>query len=203
MKMNPMGLLAALFAAVLGVCLHFPVAQAVSPRAPITWQISETKVESPGKVTKTAEGETRTGMVITGKAVNTATEAIFPEGAFRCEYSIIRPAGKAAKDKKATWQLRGKWSITASNADPALMKSRYNPYVVSGSLKAVLPFDPTAETGSMAAEVTLQSGGMRPWAGPRAKGSFAGNSKFEGTLTTPFIQMVKKQGKEISSESVK
>jgi len=169
------------------------------PKA-IEWQITGTKVVSPGKVITSKEGKTRMGMKIEGKAITETPDAVFAEGEFSIDITVFKPEGDKPGPGKDRWQLRGNWTITAKDADPATMKARYNPYVLSGALNADLPFDPALRSGALEAGVRLQRGGGRPWGGHRASGSFIGNSIFEGKLTTPFIPATAK-GKEAMEKS--
>lgn len=154
----------------------------------VEWQITEVKQLSSGTVTASEKGKTRMDMAFTGKAVTNHPEASFSEGIFTIKVNAFKP-GKVAPPGAAKdhWQLRGEWTITALNADPAVVKARHNPYLLAGVLTSQLPFDPAEKVGSLTADVRLQRGGTRPWAGQKAKGAFVGNTQFEGTLTTPIV----------------
>ena len=159
----------------------------------IEWQLSDTKVESWGKPGTTTEGKVRTGVKIKGKAITETAGAIFPDGTISIEMTLFSPARDLINQKKGQWYARGAWIITAKDADPAALKSRYNPYVLSGTLNATLPYDPSVKNGPMAAVVQFQRGGTRPRVGLPVKNSFLGNSLFEGKLTTPFIPAPQQQ----------
>lgn len=165
----------------------------------IEWRITDTRVVSAGREVASGEGKTR-AMVIEGKAVTETPDAIFPEGVFKINLAVVKPEQKKPAKQADRWHLRGSWTITAKNADPVVMKARYNPYVLAGALNAETPYDPALGGGALEANVRLQRGGVRPWAGPKARGTFAGSSKFEGKLTTPFIPDMHK-GKEGGKKS--
>jgi hypothetical protein len=185
----------------LSLLLPFTASATGQPPAnAIEWQITDTKVVSPGEVITSKEGKTRMGMKIEGKAVTGTPDAIFAEGVFSIDFTVFKPERDMPSPGKDLWQLRGNWTITAKDADPAIMKARHNPYVLGGALNADLPFDPALKSGALEAVVRLQRGGIRPWAGPRARGTFMGNSMFEGKLTTPFIPATAK-GKEAMEKS--
>jgi len=165
----------------------YSVAAAGQPPATIEWQLSDAKVISWGALATAKEGRMRTGIKIAGKAVSWTPGAIFPEGAFSVAMNAFSPSADMADQKAGNWYLKGEWTITATGADPAALKSRYNPYAMTGLLNASLPFDPTVETGTMEARVRLQRGGTKPRTGRMPAGSFSGKSNFEGKLTTPFV----------------
>lgn len=168
------------------------IADADQPPALIEWQLSDTKVVSRGTLATAPEGKIRTGIKITGKAVSSIPGAIFSEGVFNIVMTAFIPNEDMAGQKKGSWYIRGKWTITATGADPADLKPRYNPYSMTGLLSTSLPFDPSVENGNMVAQVTLQRGGTRPRTGRMPAGSYSGKSNFEGKLTTPFIPSVPK-----------
>jgi hypothetical protein len=167
------------------------------PSSPtIEWQLFDTKVVSWGKPGTTTEGKVRTGVKIKGKAITETAGAIFHEGTFSIEMTLFSPSRNQNSQKKGNWYARGAWIITAKDADPAALTSRYNPYVLSGALNATLSYDPSVKTGPMEAVVQFQRGGTRPRVGRPVQNSFIGNSIFEGKLTTPFIPAPPPQQKE-------
>jgi hypothetical protein len=127
------------------------------------------------------------------KAISETAGAIFTEGSFSIEMTLFSPARDQNSQKKGNWYARGAWIITARDADPAALKARYNPYALSGTLSATLPYDPSVKTGPLEAVVLLQRGGTRPRVGRMVQNSFTGNSLFEGKLTTPFIPAPQQQ----------
>jgi hypothetical protein len=129
----------------------------------------------------------RTGVKIEGKVVTTTPGAIFSEGTFSATFNIFNPREDVSDKKAGNWYLRGEWAITAKGANPAVLKSRYNPYSLSGMLTASIPYDPSFAVGVMEAEMMLQRGGSKPRTGRMPAGTFSGSSNFEGKLTTPFI----------------
>jgi hypothetical protein len=119
--------------------------------------------------------------------VTTTPGAIFSEGTFSATFNIFNPSEDVSDKKAGNWYLRGEWAITAKGANPAVLKSRYNPYSLSGMLTASIPYDPSFAVGVMEAEMMLQRGGSKPRTGRMPAGTFSGSSNFEGKLTTPFI----------------
>lgn len=167
-------------------------AESGQPQAIIEWQLFDTKVISWGTVISATEGRMRTGIKITGKAFNETPDAIFHDGVFSITMNAFSPTEDMAGQKAGNWYLRGEWTIAATGADPTTLKSRYNPYALTGLLNTSLPFDPSAEIGDMAAQVMLQRGGTKPRTGRMPAGTYSGKSNFEGKFTTPFIPSVSK-----------
>jgi hypothetical protein len=153
----------------------------------IEWKLSDMKVVNMGTVSSGAEGSMRSGVRIEGKAVTETPGAIFPEGKFTVKVNVFNPAEDIQDQKAGNWYLRGEWSITAQGAGQEELKSRYNPYSLSGMFTGSLPYDPAAKTGAMELEMKLQRGGMKPRTGRMQTGKFTGTSDFAGILTTPFI----------------
>jgi hypothetical protein len=177
---------------VLVLATYFICSAEPSPTT-IEWQLFDTKVVSWGKPGTTTEGKVRTGVKMNAKAISETAGAIFTEGSFSIEMTLFSPARDQNSQKKGNWYARGAWIITARDADPAALKARYNPYVLSGTLNATLPYDPSVKTGPLEAVVQLQRGGTRPRVGRPVQNSFTGNSLFEGKLTTPFIPAPQQQ----------
>ena len=151
------------------------------------WQLTEAKVVNPGTVGTLTEGSMRSGVKIEAKAVTQTPGAIFPEGTVSITLNAFSPTVDMPGQKAGSWYLRGEWTITALNADPAMLKARYNPYSMSGMLTGTVPYDPETTLGMLEAEVRLQRGGTKPRIGRMPAGSFSGTTKMEGKLITPFI----------------
>jgi hypothetical protein len=156
------------------------------------WQLSEAKVVNPGTVGALTEGSMRSGIKIEAKAVTQTPGAIFPEGTFSITFNAFSPTKDMPGQKAGIWYLRGEWTITAPNVDPAILKARYNPYSLSGRLIGSVPYDPATTIGMLEAEVILQRGGTKPRTGRIPAGTFTGTTIMEGKLTTPFIASMAK-----------
>ena len=167
---------------------------AVANQSPslMEWQLSEAKVVTPGAVGTLTEGSMRSGIKIEAKAVTQTPDAIFPEGTFTITLNAFSPTVDMPGQKAGSWYLRGEWTITALNADPAMLKARYNPYSMSGMLTGTVPYDPETTLGMLEADVRLQRGGTKPRIGRMPAGSFSGTTKMEGKLTTAFIASASK-----------
>ena len=184
-------------------CMQFLVAMtiiaatcgvAVANQSPslMEWQLSEAKVVTPGAVGTLTEGSMRSGIKIEAKAVTQTPGVIFPEGTFSITLNAFSPSADMPGQKAGSWYLRGEWTITAPNADPALLKARYNPDSMSGMLTGTVPYDPETTLGMLEAEVRLQRGGTKPRTGRMPGGTFSGTTKMEGKLTIPFIALTTK-----------
>jgi hypothetical protein len=152
------------------------------PPKGVEWQLSETTAISWGILSRTSEGEIRSGIKIEGKAVAQSSDNTFSEGAFTVTLTAFAPYEDMPGQKKGNWYLSGNWSITATGTDPTSHPSPTS--VLTGTLKASLAYDPAVETGPMAAELRLQHRGVSVRAGRMSKGSYSGKSNFEGRLTT-------------------
>ena len=152
------------------------------------WQISQTRVMAQGETTVIPEGVLSSGYVLRGKASSNEEGAPFIEGIFQVTLSAFSPTKDMPGQKAGKWYVRGDWTLTDSNADPAARQFRHNPHLISGTLTAELDFNPAETAGELEAKLFQQKSAMRQRRGGVPMGTFSGNQNFEGTLYLPALK---------------
>lgn len=94
------------------------------------------------------------GLVLEAK-VNAKEGATVPDGTFRLVLSAFRPNADMPGQKAGVWHVEGKWTIVDAKADAKALETRHNPYVLSGYVRAALPFSPADLGRSWVAAATL------------------------------------------------
>ena len=143
-----------------------------TPAMTRTWVLTQGTVVDPGKTIDTPDGPLITGYVVEAVAQSQgATKTVSGKFTIKC----------TIQEKGGTYYLRGAWDITK----PGAVKTVHStPQSLHGALMAELSFNPATTAGSIGNGQVLISP-KRRHAGntPKATGTFAGNEKFEGTLT--------------------
>jgi len=157
----------ALFSASTLLAQPAPNPQAKPPRT-MTWDLSGGKVINPKQI-KT-DGKFTTGYVVEATATAKGPARV-SAGKFTMRCTI--------EEKEGKFLLRGAWDITRAGAP----KTTYHtPDSIKGTLVANLDFNPAAAAGAINGTVLV--GPKRRHAGKevRAKGTFTGDEKFNGTI---------------------
>jgi len=154
----------ALFSA--STLLAQPMAPKAKPGKTMTWVLTQGKVVEQGNTV----ANLTTGYVVeaTAKAKGPARVSA---GKFTMRCTI--------EEKEGKFLLRGAWDITRAGAP----KTTYHtPDSIKGTLVANLDFNPAAAAGAINGTVLV--GPKRRHAGKevRAKGTFTGDEKFNGTI---------------------
>jgi hypothetical protein len=138
------------------------------PAQTATWVLTGAKVIDRGQT----HGNLTTGYVVEATATAQGPARI-NTGKFTIRCTI--------EDKGAgQFLLRGAWDITKQGAAKT---TRHTAHSVKGLLVSKLSFNPAATAGPVEAQVDLGPRVRQAGHVSRAKGSFAGNEVFEGTLT--------------------
>ncbi len=145
------------------------------------WKLSDARIIELGAETAIAEGTLIHDYTVEARAVATNPSAPIRSGVFRWEGTVFSPSADMPGRKVGRWYVRGKWTITALDVSPEVLKIKHNSALVEGELEAVLPFNPTRSREKMAAKVELfNSLAAGRWSS--GSGKLAGNGRFEGTM---------------------
>lgn len=155
----------------------------------MSWNLTGTTVVDKGQIDTMAEGKFAHDFVIESKATaaNPAGSAV-PAGTFKLDLSAFSPASDQHGQKKGIWYVRGKWTLTDSNA-PVVGYGRHRPGAISGQIYAELAFNPVVTQKNWTAKVRLpvariasvvQAGGSQLASG---EGVLTMDSKRDGTMS--------------------
>lgn len=135
------------------------------------WVLSQGAVVDPGKTSNTPDGALTTGFVVEGLAQSQGAKKAV-SGKFTISCTI--------QEKGGTYYLRGTWNITKPGAAKTVF---HTPNHITGAFMAELPFNPATTAGTINGKVLISPKRRHAGNTPKAVGTFAGNEKFEGTLT--------------------
>lgn len=179
-----MAALAQLAAAATGF-VQPAAAQGFPPVKKMTWQLMDAQVVSSGHTMNTDKGQLVEGYVIEARALAEHGGLLVQEGTYTLNLTAFQPQEALPGQEAGLWYLRGSWTLTDDQTEPAMRKTRHNPATINGFIVAELPFNPLSEAGLFDAEVKVpMAPGAAGWAA--GNGTFSGNEKFEGTLSVNF-----------------
>ena len=156
----------ALFSASTLLAQPAPNPQAKPPRT-MTWVLTNGAVIDSGK----PDGKLTTGYVVEATATSKGPARV-SAGKFTMRCTI------EAKDGK--FLLRGAWDITREGAAKT---SHRGPDSIKGTLVANLDFNPAAGAGAINGNVLVSPQRRHAGMEVKAKGTFTGDEKFNGTIT--------------------
>lgn len=166
-----------------------PVATIENPnirQQSVVWTLDAAEIVSAGVTGVMAAspdfpgGVMTNGYVIQANAISNRPDVAF-SGTLQVTLSIFSPAQDYGTQKAGVWYVQGAWKLTREGVNAAAIKTRHNPSVLSGQIKAELPFNPANGVGNWTGLVKLpmsQSAGR--WA--RGAGTLSLNADLNGYL---------------------
>jgi hypothetical protein len=136
----------------------------------MTWDLTGGKVINPEQI-KT-DGKFTTGYVVEATATAKGPARV-SAGKFTLKGTIEDQGG-------GKFQLRGAWDITREGAAKTTHRG---PDSIKGTLVANLDFNPAAGAGAIDGNVITSPQRRHAGKEEKAKGTFTGNEKFNGTIT--------------------
>jgi hypothetical protein len=133
----------------------------------MTWVLSNGTVINPGKV----EGNLTTGYVVEATATAKGSARVIT-GKFTIRCTIEEKDGK--------FLLRGAWDITREGVAKTTHRG---PDSIKGTLVANLDFNPAAGDGAINGNAFVSPQRRHAGKEVKAKGTFTGNEKFNGTIS--------------------
>lgn len=161
---------------------------ALAKKTPLTedtliWNLSQTKIIDPGQTVRTPEGALLTGYTLEAKAKSQG--GVVPNGVFRLSLTAFAPDRDMPGQTAGQWYVQGEWTLVDARADQQSLKTRHNPFRVSGKIQAVLPFNPAAGEGGWSARAWLpMSIAAGQWA-RSGEGSLTFDAGLSGGLSLP------------------
>lgn len=146
----------------------------------VGWQITDTRVVAAGTTTQLAQGTYTENFVIEGVA-KAHIGRYLPDTIFRLTLSAFSPKNDMPGQPAGKWYVQGEWTLTARDADPQALLVRHNPYVVTGTFKTVLDYNPAAVRTKWTAAAELPMAQfLSRWA--RGEGSLTFDESLQGAL---------------------
>jgi hypothetical protein len=146
------------------------------------WRLSDARIVELGAETPIPEGIMIHDYSVEARAAAMDASAPIRRGVFKFKGTVFSPSEDMPGRKAGRWYVRGKWTITSSEASSDVLQVKHNSALLEGELEADLPFNPTRSREDLAAKVDV-SDSLAEGRWSSGIGKFSGNGRFEGTLS--------------------